>query len=63
MIEARPTITIETTAEGLQPGESVTVEFDHDPAAVALVLIPAPRTGRFASFMMGWRERRASRPT
>jgi len=27
------------------------------------VLIPAPRTGRFASFMMGWRERRASRPT
>jgi hypothetical protein len=60
MIEARQRVTLETSVEGLKPGESVTVEFDHDPAAVELVLIPTALTppGRWRSFVKGWCEGR-----
>ncbi len=34
-------VTIETSAEGLDPGEVVTVEWNYDPDEVELILIPA----------------------
>jgi hypothetical protein len=34
-------VTIETTFEGGEPGDSITVEFEHDPAGVELILTPS----------------------
>jgi hypothetical protein len=60
-------VLIETTAAGLGPGDLVTVEFEHDPAEVELILTPSPaqsasRWQQFAAAFADARSRRAPAP-
>lgn len=59
MIEARPRIVVETAHEG---EGSVVLEFNHDPAAVELIVIPAPTLlARWQAFRAGYLQARARR--
>jgi hypothetical protein len=58
----RPTVTISTTAAGLEPGDTVTVEFEHDPAEVELILTPsAPSPSRWQQFAAAYADARSRR--